>query len=188
MYSMKLGSSWHKRNGFKPILITGKNIVKVTQKSAPVRYCKDREKVLSDQWVIYDLSIIWSYLRVKASFRAVLMDFYTFLDKKEVPIILSLIYPSDIADVTAEHNIQTWSLLTAILFCLIFQAWWIVPYTRIFPVEVKSAKHSDVQNTIGILIANVLTTNRNSETLIELILENKPDVFVTLESDDQRIA
>jgi len=78
-------------------------------------------------------------------------------------IILILLEPAllDLSQPT------TWSLLSAVLFCLIFQAWWIVPYTRIFPVEVQSAKDSDGHNTIGILTANVLTTNRNSETLIE---------------------
>lgn len=78
----------------------------------------------------------------------------------------------------------TWSLLALILFCLIFQAWWIIPYTRIFPVEVKSARHSDIHNTIAILTANVLTTNRNAEGLLELVSEKKPDVIVTLESDE----
>ncbi len=78
----------------------------------------------------------------------------------------------------------TWSLIAVALFCLIFQAWWILPYTRFFPVEVESARYSDPQNTIGILTANVLTQNRNTDGLIELVRENNPDVLITLESDE----
>ncbi len=77
----------------------------------------------------------------------------------------------------------TWALLSVVLFCLIFQAWWIFPYTRCFPFEVLSFRELLDQNSFGILTANVLTTNRNADTFIELVQENKPDVFVTLESD-----
>ena len=78
----------------------------------------------------------------------------------------------------------TWSLIVTILLCIIFQAWWIIPYTRLFPVEVKTSKHSDIHNTVGIMTANVLTTNRNADGFIELVSENKPDVIVTLETDE----
>lgn len=77
-----------------------------------------------------------------------------------------------------------WSLLVVNLACFIFQAWWITPYTRLFPVEVHSAKHPDEHNTITILTANVLTPNRNSAGFIELVMDSKPDVVVTLETDE----
>ena len=80
-------------------------------------------------------------------------------------------------------QISTWGLLVVALMCLVYQLWWIVPYTRLFPVEVKSAINVDDQRTIRIITANVLTPNRNARALIELVRENAPDILVTLESD-----
>ncbi|MFO7605868.1 MAG: endonuclease/exonuclease/phosphatase family protein [Desulfurivibrionaceae bacterium] len=77
----------------------------------------------------------------------------------------------------------TWGLLTVILLCLIILTWWIIPYTRLYPVEVQSAENADPRNSIGILTANVLTPNRNVDGLIDIVRESRPDVFVTLESD-----
>ena len=67
--------------------------------------------------------------------------------------------------------------------CLLYQAWWIVPYLRIYPNEVKSAVVSDMTERIRILTANVLTPNRNTDGLVALIREHSPHVFVTLETD-----
>ena len=78
---------------------------------------------------------------------------------------------------------STWGLLVVSLLCLVYQAWWIMPYTRLFPVEVMSAIKVDDQRTIRIITANVLTPNRNAKALIEIVRENSPDILVTLESD-----
>ena len=78
---------------------------------------------------------------------------------------------------------STWWLLVLALSCFIYQACWIIPYTRLFPVEVKPAVVKDRNRTIRIMTANVLTPNRNAEALIELVRENAPDLLVTLESD-----
>ena len=78
---------------------------------------------------------------------------------------------------------STWILCILALLCLVYHAWWILPYTRLFPVEVKSAVDNDLQRVIRIMTANVLTPNRNAKALIELVRENVPDILVTLESD-----
>lgn len=78
---------------------------------------------------------------------------------------------------------QTWGLIVVVLVCLGYQAWWIVPYTRIFPLEVNAANNSDSKGRIKIITANVLMTNRNAQALIALIRECRPDILVTLESD-----
>jgi len=77
----------------------------------------------------------------------------------------------------------TWGLLVVALLCHVYQAWWIVPYTRLFPVEVKSAINADGQRMIRIITANVLTPNRNAKDLLGLVREHAPDILVTLESD-----
>ncbi len=75
--------------------------------------------------------------------------------------------------------------------CLARHVVLIVPYTRIFPCEVLSAKGKHRQRRISIMTANVLMPNRNAAALLELVRRCTPDVLVTLESDDwweQRLA
>lgn len=75
------------------------------------------------------------------------------------------------------------ALVAVTLACLLYQAWWIFPYTRVYPNEVKAALDVAEAERIRILTANVLAPNHNAEGLIALIREHRPDVFVTLESD-----
>ena len=74
-------------------------------------------------------------------------------------------------------------LLVANLACLVYQAWWIIPYTKLFPHEVKVSAIAESSRQFRILTANVLTPNRNTDGLIALIREHRPDIFVTLETD-----
>ncbi len=76
-----------------------------------------------------------------------------------------------------------WLLMAATATCLACQLWWILPYTRLWPREVKSARGADPDRTITILTANVLTPNRNAGALIGLVEQHQPDILVTLESD-----
>jgi endonuclease/exonuclease/phosphatase (EEP) superfamily protein YafD len=77
----------------------------------------------------------------------------------------------------------TWGLIVVAFLCCAYHGWWILPYTRLFPVEVKSAANTDNQRKIRVMAANVLTPNRNAKGLMELVYENSPDILVTLESD-----
>jgi endonuclease/exonuclease/phosphatase (EEP) superfamily protein YafD len=80
---------------------------------------------------------------------------------------------------------QIWAwVITALSFiCVCYQAWWVIPYTRLFPREVKSAAQEDADNTIAILASNVLTPNKNSAALLQLVRDYQPDILVTLETD-----
>lgn len=77
----------------------------------------------------------------------------------------------------------TWALILVTALCLAYQAWWIIPYTAVFPAEVHRARHKDPGQSIKIMTANVLTPNRNAAALISLVKSRRPDVLVTLESD-----
>lgn len=77
----------------------------------------------------------------------------------------------------------SWLLVSATALCLAGQLWWIVPYTPLWPKEVKTARKNSPDFTISILTSNVLTHNRNASALIDLVERHKPDVLVTLESD-----
>lgn len=75
------------------------------------------------------------------------------------------------------------AMIGVTLVCVLVQAWWILPYTRLFPVEVRAGVGVAPGARLRTLTANVLTPNRNAEGLLELVRRHAPDVLVTLESD-----
>ncbi|MCI1677017.1 MAG: endonuclease/exonuclease/phosphatase family protein [Ewingella americana] len=68
------------------------------------------------------------------------------------------------------------------LACMLYQAWWILPYTRLYPVQVKKTVPNGHPH-IKIINCNVLMTNRNSAKLLEIVEKNRPDILVLLETD-----
>ena len=68
-------------------------------------------------------------------------------------------------------------MLTVAVGCLGF---WIWPYTKLHPKQVLPGSG---KTGIRILVSNVLMSNRESEKLIALIHEKKPDILVALETD-----
>lgn len=77
----------------------------------------------------------------------------------------------------------TWVLVSATALCLFWQLWWILPYTFLWPKEVKTARDNDPDRRLAVITSNVLKTNRNSDALIGLVRKYQPDILVTLESD-----
>jgi endonuclease/exonuclease/phosphatase (EEP) superfamily protein YafD len=75
------------------------------------------------------------------------------------------------------------TLISLTGLCVVWQLWWVLPYTPIWPNEVRSAQQRDADRTLTILTSNVLAPNKNSEALISLVNENSPDILVTLESN-----
>ncbi|WP_166261839.1 endonuclease/exonuclease/phosphatase family protein [Marinobacter salicampi] len=69
------------------------------------------------------------------------------------------------------------------LVTLIWQVWRIAPYTPLWPKQVQTAHQGNEKYCFTILVANVLTPNRNSDDLIEQIEHWQPDLVLTLESD-----
>ncbi len=75
-------------------------------------------------------------------------------------------------------------LITGLALCLgaiFFHAWWILPYTRLWPLEVLAA--DGIKPCLRLLTANVLTPNRQAQRFLELVHANAPDIVITLESD-----
>lgn len=78
----------------------------------------------------------------------------------------------------------SWALLLAQLACLVYHAWWIVPYSPVFPPEVAPAGGGGTpEDRFRLLAVNVLGTNRDALALLELIRDKRPDVVVALETD-----
>ena len=68
------------------------------------------------------------------------------------------------------------------LFVLILQGYWIYPYCWFARHEVKNSD-PQAEHSIRIMSANVLMSNHNSDALISLVKQHKPDLLITLESD-----
>ena len=68
---------------------------------------------------------------------------------------------------------------------LVWQLWWVLPYTTMWQTEVNSADSDAVDSTmsIKILTSNVLGSNRQSDKLIALVNQHQPDILITLESN-----
>lgn len=80
-------------------------------------------------------------------------------------------------------ELPSWVVIVMAGVSLAAQLWWILPYTVIWPKEVKDAPTASRERTLAILTSNVLTHNRNAEALLALVNEHEPDILVTLESD-----
>jgi len=74
-------------------------------------------------------------------------------------------------------------MATVTAICLIWQLWWILPYTPLWSKEVEFSKDANSERQLSIITSNVLTPNRNVEALIALVKKYQPDILVTLESD-----
>lgn len=82
------------------------------------------------------------------------------------------------------NSAGAWSLIALVGLCLAWQTWWIAPFTQLASVEVAAAPDiSDADDSIRILTANVLGTNRQSGKLLDAVAANSPDLLVTLESN-----
>ena len=90
--------------------------------------------------------------------------------------------------ITAVWLIPNFSFLYIIFFALavlsfIFQLVKIFPYTVLARQQVLRYNGTETSNSISILVSNVLTPNRSSDKLLDLVWKYKPDIMHTLESD-----
>ncbi|MAM18945.1 MAG: endonuclease [Gramella sp.] len=72
-----------------------------------------------------------------------------------------------------------------LLLSLSYQFVKIYPYTYLAKKQVFKFKGSDSSASISIIVSNVLTTNKRSDKLIQLVNDRKPDLLLTLESDER---
>ncbi|WP_165089930.1 endonuclease/exonuclease/phosphatase family protein [Neisseria yangbaofengii] len=67
--------------------------------------------------------------------------------------------------------------------CAVWQFWQISAYTRLRKKQVMGYQGEDNNRTVSILASNVLTPNRQAGKLLSLVRQYRPDVVLTLESD-----
>ncbi len=90
-----------------------------------------------------------------------------------------------VAQVMLLEYSQPWHYLISALTgaCLVYQLAWVVPYTRPWRNEVRRAEADAAGPHIRVMSSNVLGPNRQPDRLLALVREYRPDVLVTLESD-----
>ncbi len=83
-----------------------------------------------------------------------------------------------------------WQLIQGLLFAalnitLAFQLKMVLPYTKLWKKEVQDAKDKpkDETHQLKIMVSNVLTSNDQTQDLVKLVEDRKPDILITLESD-----
>ncbi len=82
---------------------------------------------------------------------------------------------------------STWHIIAiiALILSLIYQIKKIFPYTYIAKKQVLKYKGSDPKASVSILVSNVLTPNKRSDKLLALVNDRKPDILLTLETDER---
>ena len=83
-------------------------------------------------------------------------------------------------DVGAMPDMLIAVTLGAATCCNIFL---IAPYTPLWPVELKAGERSPGEESIILMVANVLMDNRETERLFAMIRDHRPDVFLAVETD-----
>lgn len=76
-----------------------------------------------------------------------------------------------------------WWVLASSVLVVCWQLYRILPWTRLWPLQVQPADGARPEQCFSLMVANVLTSNRDSDGLIRQVRAHQPDILLTLESD-----
>lgn len=76
-----------------------------------------------------------------------------------------------------------YGVIAILLLSLFYQFTKIYPYTWLAKKQVKKHTDGSPDNSISILVSNVLTPNKRSDKLLALVKKRNPDILLTLETD-----
>ena len=76
------------------------------------------------------------------------------------------------------------ALAFVLLLCLGAQLAVILPYTPLWPFEIRNARGPVTPRSLSLLIVNVLMDNRAFDRLAEIISSSDPDIVLAVETDD----
>jgi endonuclease/exonuclease/phosphatase (EEP) superfamily protein YafD len=74
--------------------------------------------------------------------------------------------------------------VTLLLLGIGFQAYKIYPYTPLVAKQVIQAKSGSPAASLSLMIANVYMENREADQLLEIVSNEKPDLLLTVETDE----
>ncbi len=75
------------------------------------------------------------------------------------------------------------ALRLALIVCLAMQVLNMLPYTRLGRTQVQGSDKPDPDNSVRLLFANVLQSNRDAAALLAVVRDADPDVVLALEAD-----
>ncbi len=116
--------------------------------------------IKKDHWVIRDLD--FPHVQIMAVNVLVLLLFIVF-----VPLT----------------TIWNTVFLVVLMGCIIYQAYIVYPYTYIAGVPVKDSKEHAGDNSVSLMVTNVLMTNRNAEGCCKIVADTDPDLLLMVETD-----
>lgn len=76
-----------------------------------------------------------------------------------------------------------WMLVASLGACALYQLARIGIYTPLYAKQAKGAAAGADERRFGIVVANVLTTNRNAGALLDIVRARDPDVMLFVETD-----
>ena len=92
-------------------------------------------------------------------------------------VLVVLVVAGAMADTTGQ-------LLALALFgCIAYQLAIILPYTRLWRVEIPASRIPPNKRTLSFLVVNVLMSNRAADRLLALVHSHAPDLVLALETD-----
>ena len=85
----------------------------------------------------------------------------------------------------SDWQLGQWLLFIVLSSALAFQLRMVLPYTVLWKKEVLTAKDmpDGHAHQLKIMVSNVLTPNDETQKLVELVKDKRPDILITLETD-----
>lgn len=102
--------------------------------------------------------------------------------RRQIAVLTLLTIPTYAALAGFEDALD-WILLGALSLCALYQLARIGIYTPLFAKQAKDADPGADERCVAIVVANVLTPNRNAEALLEIVRARDPDVVLFVETD-----
>ena len=103
--------------------------------------------------------------------------------RRQIALLTLLAIPAYVALAGFDDTLDG-IVLAALAACVLYQLALIAIYTPLFPKQAKDAGTGGSERRIGIVVANVLTPNRQAEALLRIVRARNPDVMLFLETDD----
>ncbi|MEX0966149.1 MAG: endonuclease/exonuclease/phosphatase family protein [Bacteroidia bacterium] len=75
-------------------------------------------------------------------------------------------------------------IMSLLLASILYQGWEMLPYTPLWKIQSVHEEKEDKGNTVRLLISNVRQKNRDTQKLLDLVREKKPDILLAVETDD----
>jgi endonuclease/exonuclease/phosphatase (EEP) superfamily protein YafD len=92
-------------------------------------------------------------------------------------VLVVLVIAGAMADIAGQV------LALALFGCIAYQLAVILPYTRLWRVEIPASRMPPTNRTLSFLVVNVLMSNREADRLLALVHAHAPDLVLALETD-----